>query len=85
MTLLSATKINYRATFRTIGHNMNNQLGLGLLIMAASLDTQEELDTHSTSESEYVDLSDFVDDLDIVWYQFEPYGSSERRVNLMQL
>ena len=32
---------------------MNNPLGLGLFIMAASPDTQEELDTHSTSESEW--------------------------------
>ena len=45
--------------------------------MAASLDTQEELDIHSTSESESVDLYDSGDDLEcinvIVWYQFKAY------------
>ena len=39
-------------------------LGLGLLIMAASPDTQEELDTHSTSEYESVDFCDSGDDLE---------------------
>ena len=57
--------------------------------MTASPDTQEELDIYSTSESESVDLSDSGDDLEcigiIVWYQFEPYRPSERRVNVMQL
>ena len=45
--------------------------------MAASPDTQEELDTHSTSESESVDFCDSGDDLECIslmgWYQFESY------------
>ena len=55
--------------------------------MAASPDTQEELDTHSTSESESVDFCDSGDDLEVSasWaginssliYQFESYRSRE--------
>ena len=52
--------------------------------MAASPDTQEELDIHSTSELESVDLSDSGDDPECIGVNSSPLDHQRVRVNVTQ-